>query len=273
MPGRKGDTVTHRELELQLDAYVDGELVIGEALELEAHLKECGDCARLYQARVALSAAIRDQIPAFRAPEALRSRVQAAVHTAAGTPPVRHILPPAAARWLAVAASLAVVALGSWQLGSSRAGGHALADQVLASHLRSLMPGHLTDVISSDQHTVKPWFNGKLDFSPPVYDFSARGYPLVGGRLDYVGGRPVAALAYGRRQHLISVFLWPATQGPAGGPGVTLQQGYHLLHWTTPDYAYWVVSDLGMAELREFAHLIQEADSTVSGPAAVRDIR
>ena len=273
MPGRRGDEVTHREFELQLDAYMDGELALGEALEFEAHLKECGDCARLHAARVVLSAAIREQIPLLRAPDALRSRVQAAARTAAGTPPLRHILPPAAARWLALAASFVVVALGSWRLGLSRAGGHALADQILASHVRSLMPGHLTDVISSDQHTVKPWFNGKLDFSPPVYDFSGRGYPLVGGRLDYVGGRPVAALAYGRRQHLISVFLWPATQGPARGGDVTLRQGYHLLHWTTPYYAYWLVSDLGLAELSEFAHLIREADSTVSEPAAARDIR
>jgi anti-sigma factor RsiW len=195
------------------------------------------------------------------------------VRAAAGPPPRHRVLPRAPVRWLALAASLAVVALGSWQLGVNRAGGQALADQVLASHVRSLMSGHLTDVISSDQHTVKPWFNGKLDFSPPVYDFAGRGYPLIGGRLDYLGGRPVAALVYGRRQHLINVFLWPATSGPAGGSDVTIRQGYHLLHWTAPDYAYWVVSDLGLAELREFTRLMREADSTASGPAATPGLR
>jgi len=258
--------VTHRELELQLDAYVDGELEPGDARELETHLKQCGDCARLHEARVALSAAIREQVPALRAPDVLRSRVRATLRAAAGT--------RGAARWLALAASLTVVAVGSWRLALSRAGEDALAGQVLASHVRSLMPGHLTDVVSSDQHTVKPWFNGKLDFSPPVYDFAGRGFPLIGGRLDYVGGRPVAALVYGRRQHLINVLLWPATGGSVGGPpSLATRQGYHLLQWTTPDYAYWVVSDLGLTELRDFAQLVQQADSAATGPGALRPLR
>jgi len=265
--------VTHRELELQLDAYVDGELAPEDARELEAHLSACGDCARLHEARVALSAAIREQVPALHAPDALRQRVRATLRDAAGTTRVRWGLPAVATRWLALAASLATVAVGGWRLGVSRADEDALAGQVLASHVRSLMPGHLTDVVSSDQHTVKPWFNGKLDFSPPVYDFAGRGFPLVGGRLDYVGGRPVAALVYGRRQHLINVFLWPATRGSVGGgPRVATQQGYHLLQWTSPEYAYWIVSDLGLAELRGFAQLLQQADSTVAGPAAARPL-
>jgi len=259
--------VTHRELELQLDAYVDGELEPGDARELETHLKQCSDCARLHEARVALSAAIREQVPALRAPDALRSRVRATLRDAAGTRGVRRVMPPAA-RWLALAASLTVVAaVGSWRLALSRAGEDALAGQVLASHVRSLMPGHLTDVVSSDQHTVKPWFNGKLDFSPPVYDFAGRGFPLIGGRLDYVGGRAVAALVYGRRQHLINVLLWPATRGSVGGPpSVATRQGYHFLQWTTPDYAYWVASDLGITELRDFAQLVQQADSAATRP-------
>ena len=266
--------MTHRELELQLDAYVDGELAPEDARELEAHLSACGDCARLHEARVALSAAIREQVPALRAPDALRDRVRATLRDAAGTTRVRRGLPAVATRWLALAASLATVAVGSWRLGLSRAGEDALAGQVLASHVRSLMPGHLTDVVSSDQHTVKPWFNGKLDFSPPVYDFAGRGFPLIGGRLDYVGGRPVAALVYGRRQHVINVFLWPVTPGSGGGgaPRVAARQGYHLLPWTTPEYAYWVVSDLGLAELQDFAHLLQQADATVGGPATARPL-
>jgi anti-sigma factor RsiW len=113
---------------------------------------------------------------------------------------------------------------------------------------------------------VKPWFNGKLDFSPPVHDFSGRGYPLLGGRLDYLNGRPVAALVYGRRQHLINVFLWPAA-GPVGGGAPLVRQGYHLLHWTTPEYAYWVASDLGLSELTDFVGLLQLGDSAAAASA------
>jgi anti-sigma factor RsiW len=256
--------MTHNELELQLDAYLDGELASRDAREFEAHLKQCRDCARLHDARVALGTAIRAEVPALRAPEELRTRVRAALKSAAGSPVARRQTPVLGWRWTALAASLALVAVGSWRLASNRAAGEALSEQVLTSHVRSLMPGHLTDVVSSDQHTVKPWFNGKLDFSPAVYDFAGRGYPLIGGRLDYLGGRPVAALAYGRRQHLINVFLWPATRGPGHDPGETTRQGYHLLHWTTPEYSYWVVSDLGMAELREFAQLVRGADSATT---------
>ena len=115
---------------------------------------------------------------------------------------------------------------------------------------------------SSDQHTVKPWFNGKLDYSPPVPDFTTQGFPLLGGRLDYVGGRPVAALVYGRRQHVINVLLWPAIAA-AEGPSVRTRQGYHLLHWTAGDYTWWVASDLGLSELQEFAGLLR-ADQTRS---------
>jgi anti-sigma factor RsiW len=259
--------MTHEEFEQQLDAYVDGELAPREARELEAHLASCGECARLHGARVALGTAIRAQIPALRAPDELKTRVHASLRGAAQRTGARRVMPAAVGRWLALAASLAVVAVGGWRLGQRRADDQALAGQVLASHVRSLMPGHLTDVVSSDQHTVKPWFNGKLDFSPPVYDFAGRGFPLVGGRLDYLGGRPVAALVYGRRQHLINAFLWPAAGGPVGGPAAFDQQGYHLLHWTTPEYTYWVASDLGLAELHDFAGLLARGDSAATAPA------
>ena len=252
--------MTHSELELQLDAYLDGELASRDARELADHLKECRECARLHDARVALGAAIRAEVPALRAPDVLRTRVRTALTSAAGTSASPRPKSPLGWRSLALAASLALVALGSWRLASNRAVGEALSDQVLTSHVRSLMPGHLTDVASSDQPTVKRWFNGKLDFSPDVYDFAGRGYPLIGGRLDYVGGRPVAALVYGRRGHVINVFLWPATRGPAGSAKVTVRQGFHLLHWTTPEYTCWVVSDVGAAELGEFARLMQTAD-------------
>jgi len=244
--------VTHPSFEAQLDAYLDDELAPPEARELEAHIAQCPECARFRDERLALRAAIKARVPGFQAPEALRERVRTALRTRVP----RRFGAPVIWRTLALAAALAVVALGSRTLSLRQASGDRLADDVLASHIRSLMPGHLTDVLSSDQHTVKPWFNGRLDFSPPVYDFADRGYPLLGGRLDYVDGRAVAALAYARRQHVITVFLWPATRGPSSAPLTRDRQGYHLLHWTATDYTYWVVSDLGLVELRDFARMV-----------------
>src|SRR3989442_2478556 len=254
-PKSRSVDVTHPVLEEQLDAYLDGELATVDARELEAHLAQCADCARFRDGRVARRGAMAARVPALRARGALRDRVRGALRATAEAKASR---PPW--RALALAASLAAVALGTWRLALWRAAGDTLTDEVLTSHVRSLMPGHLTDVLSTDQHTVKPWFNGKLDFSPPVHDFSGRGYPLLGGRLDYLNGRPVAALVYGRRQHLINVFLWPAA-GPVGGGAPLVRQGYHLLHWTTPEYAYWVASDLGLSELTDFAGLLQRGDS------------
>jgi len=247
--------VAHPDFEAQVDVYLDGELAAGDARALETHLAQCPECTRFRDLRLQLRAAIVTSIPTFQAPAALRERVRAAAREKAP----RRLTMRNLWRPLAIAASLAVVALGSWTLGLQHAAGEALADEVLASHVRSLMPGHLTDVLSTDQHTVKPWFNGRLDFSPPVYGFAGRGYPLVGARIDYVGGRPVAALVYGRRQHVVNVFVWPA-RGPTGGPATRTRQGYHELHWTTEDYTYWVVSDLGLTELQEFAQLLRQAD-------------
>ena len=243
----------------QLDALLDGELDAADARDLEAHLAQCRECAKFRDQRLELRAAIAARLPTFPAPDTLRQRVRAAIRAAAPAGSSRRYA-PLLWRSLAVAASLAIVAMGSWRLAVRRAAGDALADAVLASHVRSLMPGHLTDVPSSDQHTVKPWFNGRLDFSPPVSDFAGRGYPLLGGRLDYLDGRPVAALVYGRRQHVINVYLWPAAGGVNAGATRT-RQGYHVLHWTTSDYTYWVASDLGLAELQDFVALLQGADA------------
>jgi len=253
--------VTHPAFEELLDAYLDGELAAPDAAELEQHLRACPDCSRVERRRRALGAAVREELPRFPAPETLRASVRARARAEVGRTARRR-----APYWpaLAVAASLVAVALGSRQLALRGAAGDAVTNQVLASHVRSLMPGHLTDVLSSDQHTVKPWFNGKLDFSPPVYDFAGGGFPLLGGRLEYVDGRPVAALAYSRRQHIINVFLWPAERGGRAGPPEATQQGYHLLHWATPAYTYWVASDLGLSELRDFAALLQRGDSAAA---------
>jgi anti-sigma factor RsiW len=132
-----------------------------------------------------------------------------------------------------------------------------LTREVVASHIRSLMANHLADVPSSDEHTVKPWFNGKLDFSPPVVDLADKGFPLVGGRLDYLNQKPVAALIYRRQKHFINLFVWPSSGGSESVTQSVTRQGYHVLHWTHSGMTYWAVSDLEANQLREFSQLIQ----------------
>ncbi|HEX3274532.1 MAG TPA: anti-sigma factor [Gemmatimonadales bacterium] len=268
--------MTHPDIETRVDLALDGELDEADRAELETHLATCPACRRFRSDRLALRSALAAELPRLQASAALRARVHQAIRTEAGseagggtTRRSRRGLPQTAWRWLALAASVAVVAVGSWRLGAARADTAALADEVVASHVRSLMPGHLSDVVASDQHTVKPWFDGKLDFSPPVHDFAGRGYPLLGGRLDYLDGRPVAALVYGRRRHVISVFLWPS-EAPAGVTTLPIRRGYHVLRWATPQFVYWVTSDVGLAELTEFGAMLRLADSTAAGAGAER---
>jgi anti-sigma factor RsiW len=126
-----------------------------------------------------------------------------------------------------------------------------LPDELVSDHIRALQPGHLMDVVSTDQHTVKPWFDGRLDFAPPVNDLAPQGFPLTGGRLDYVAGRQAAVLIYQRRQHIINLFVWPERGGPA--PLSTSRNGYNIVRWNQNGMTFWAISDLGANELAEFA--------------------
>jgi anti-sigma factor RsiW len=243
-----------RDTQNWIDGYVDAELDLARSLEVERHLRECTACSQAVQARQRLRAAIRAGSLYHAAPAGLRKRVQSSVRNAGKeTTTVR------ATPWLRFAAAAAVLVLvwGVWRARPASLAEDALTQEVIAGHVRSLMASHLMDVASTDQHTVKPWFNGKLDFAPPVEDLADQGFPLVGGRLDYLDNRPVAALVYRRRQHCINLFLWPSVQA-AERATPAAARGYHLVHWTQSGMRWWAVSDLNSRELQTFVQLLQD---------------
>lgn len=249
-------------VQILLNPYLDGELDLATSLEIEQHLRGCERCALELQVLERLHAAAGDPALYRHAPARLERRVLDVLKTAsAQSVPLPSARRPALRRpalgwpWLAPAAALLVVLafLAGW-FGSrllAAAPQPALAEQVQAAHVRSLMAGHLMDVVSSDQHTVKPWFNGKLDFSPPVTDLAAQGFPLDGGRLDYLDGRPVAALVYHRNKHIINLFIWPSAGGASAVQSASAN-GYNLFHWSDLGMTFWAVSDLNAQEMRQF---------------------
>jgi anti-sigma factor RsiW len=211
----------------------------------------------------ALSAVLRHRASYHAAPPDLARQIRASL---ADVDVLRVRRVSAAWRPLALAASIGFVALLSWNVWTgfppeTRSAG--LAPEVFSAHLRSLMADHLTDVTSSDQHTVKPWFNGRLDVSPPVTDLTTQGFPLIGGRLDYLDQRPVAALVYRHRLHVINLFVWPAAPDEQARSSITLtRNGYNLLHWHENGLAFWAVSDLSVGDMNEFARLVRMAVSS-----------
>lgn len=238
------------------NASVDGELDLVREIEIEAHLKDCAACARLYDAQREWRTALLSHDLYSRAPVDLHRRVrQALTASGAGSP---RSLGRAWHLWPALAAAAALILLAvsaAWMLRARPASDELVAREAVAAHVRSLLPGHLMDVPSSDQHTVKPWFAGRVDFSPPVTDFSGRGFELVGGRLDYLDGRTVAVVVYKRRQHILNLFMSPSRDQAPVRMGSS--RGYNLVHWSRAGLEYWLVSDLNSTELRQFADLLQ----------------
>jgi anti-sigma factor RsiW len=247
------------EVRTLVHASFDGELDLVREMDLQAHVESCPACARTYERLRALRGALQRADLYVRAPDTLKQRVRAAVAAEHAAAPrvVRYRFPRlSSAAWgtFAAAAAIILVATAVWLLRSRPSESDLLAQEIVASHIRSLLPGHLTDVLSSDQHTVKPWFAGRVDFSPPVVDFAAQGFPLVGGRLDYVGGRTVAALVYRRRQHVVNLFIWPFSQQSTIRTAV---HGYNVERWSHAGMSYSLVSDLNPTELQQFAQLIR----------------
>ena len=269
--------MTSEHVRDELSAYVDGELPPDRAMEIADHLTSCAECASDYAAMLATVRTVRAEITHHRAPDVLRARIRTALREEAREEPraaVSRVAPGQRRRWripwnaVAAAVLLVVASSGITMVATSRRTSDLpVADAVLTSHIRSLMPEHLTDVRSNDQHNVKPWFNGRLDFSPTVPRLEEQGFPLLGGRLDYVHGRPVAVVVYGRRQHVINVFSWPAAEGGSTTKAPQSRNGYHLEHWRQGGVESWAVSDLNAGELHAFAELLRRADAPSAAPS------
>ncbi len=241
----------------QLHGYLDGELDPVSAASFEKHLESCPDCKQTLAAEEALHQSIQKANLYERAPESLRKSL---LGNRQQSPAVRAFPAPRALawQWLAAAAVFLLAAVVGWQqLQKPRSASEAqlIAVSLVDAHLRSLQPGHLTDVESTDQHTVKPWFDGRIDFAPPVHDFVGDGFPLLGGRLDVAGGRTVAALVYGRRKHIINVFVEKsASENYWKGAGES--QGYHWLAWQQNGFSFCAVSDVAPPDLAQLRQLI-----------------
>lgn len=239
-----------------LPAYTDRELGLRDTLDIETHLQTCPACHEEYMKQSGLRTAVKRHATYFAAPDRLEHRIKAAL----AKPPRPTLLGHWAwgNRFNLGAALVSVVAL-AWSIGlylTLPSAGDRLAEEIITSHARSLISNHTVDVASSDQHTVKPWYNGKLDFSPPVTDFTTEGFPLVGGRLDYLNHRLVAALVYRHSQHMINLFVMPSINDKNISPESFSKQGYYLLHWNQAGMDFWAVSDVDPNQLRKFKEVL-----------------
>jgi anti-sigma factor RsiW len=248
--------------EALLHALADGEIDAINALAAEKHLRECAGCAAAFKAISKQKALLAEKAARFQAPPALRARalsalaeensareVKVTATPASEEAPTRRVIPFGRAQ-LAAAFSALVLAASLVLFVNVQSSSPGLDQQLVSSHVRSLLASHLTDVASSDQHTVKPWFLGKLHFAPPVVDLAKEDFPLMGGRLDYIGGRVTPSLVYRRRGHVINLFVWPKGQMSAAS---TTVDGYHVLSFREAGFDFAAVSDLGPADLRAFA--------------------
>jgi anti-sigma factor RsiW len=262
-----------------MDGYLDGELDPITNRASEQHLSDCHRCEQAYEAQRALVHTIASAAPYYKAPADLRHLIQSSLRdgidaktrrsvTRGSQLPVarehgesRSVLFDTPWNWLALAAAivLAAVILSNLVPQLRQPGADQfLATELIASHVRSLMASHLTDVASSDQHTVKPWLDTKLDFAPPVFDLTNDGFPLIGGRLDYIENRPVAALVYQRRKHFINLFIWPAESVMTAANKTISRQGYQLVQWIDGDFNYWAVSDVSDGDLQAFRQAFEK---------------
>jgi mycothiol system anti-sigma-R factor len=252
------------EVRSHLHAYIDGELERASVMELDQHLGSCDACRTQVARHSALRGAIARHASYHRAPAGLARRIRARLAEGAPASPARPrrqwfpvgALVAARPQWLRLGAAIAATALVTWTATlhfAAPAEDDSIAERVIAGHARSVITGRVADVASSDQHAVKPWLSSRLDFSLPVVDLTGVGFPLIGGRLDYLDERPIAALVYKHREHIINLFVWPSREATAAAPvRAVARRGYNVLHWTEGGMTYWAVSDLNATEMRSF---------------------
>ena len=238
------------DMRVLLQGMLDHELDLADAVCVETHMQVCPDCTAEYRKQGALRAAIRRSEPRYRAPHDLRSRIITAIRVQTDVLCRAPWWRGAVTGWMGTGVSLALAA--SLLFVVAMPGEQAIQQELISGHVRSLWASHLTDVTTSDEHTVKPWFNGKLDASPPVVDLAPQGFPLIGGRLDYIHNRVVGALVFKHDQHVINLFVWPVADLKDSGPTSTTREGFNLLHWTCSGMSFWAVSDVNPAALRRF---------------------
>ncbi|HEY3891563.1 MAG TPA: anti-sigma factor [Bradyrhizobium sp.] len=253
--------MTCDEAEILLHALLDGELDAGHAREVEDHIAGCPNCAAQLAAYREMRKAVMGTELRYAAPPGLRRRIEASLPQAqTRTPNRRSVL-----RGFAMGSAMsAIAATGLVAIVLRNDDEQRILSEVVSAHLRSLQAGHLTDVISTDQHTVKPWFNGKLDVAPPVIDLTAKGFTLIGGRLDYIDARPVGAVVYRRRQHIINLFVAQTADTERHTAKMESMQGFNIWRWSDRGLNYWAVSDLGADELAEFGEKFEAASRSSS---------
>jgi anti-sigma factor RsiW len=249
------------ENEIMLHALIDGELDAGHARDVEAHVAACPACAEKLEAFRAMRAAMAGADLKLTAPASVRARIDAALPAPAARvikfsrPTRRTFFGGFAVGTVASAALAATLVITVFRNNQEQ----TIADEVVSAHIRSLLAGHLMDVETSDQHTVKPWFDGRVDVAPPVVDLTAQGFTLLGGRLDYIDGEPVASVVYQRRKHIINLFVAQRLGTPHAGATARTVQGYNVRHWSNQGLDFWAVSDLDAQELGEFVQKISAA--------------
>jgi anti-sigma factor RsiW len=253
--------MTCTETEILLHALLDGELDAGHAREVEAHVTNCPHCAAQMRAYRELQQAMSAAQLRFTAPASLRRRIEKAFPVAPQRASSRRSVLKGfvmgTALSTAMAASLVVAVFRTDQ-------DQQVLGDVVSAHVRSLQANHLTDVQTSDQHTVKPWFNGKLDIAPPVVDLTAQGFTLIGGRLDYVDGKDVASVVYRRRKHVINLFVTQASGSEQHGTKLDTMQGFNIRRWTAQGLEFFAVSDINPEELQEFVDKFEAASHPVN---------